>query len=314
MNVTVDVLLATFNGAKYLPAQIESILSQTYQDFRLLIRDDGSEDNTMEIIQAYQQRFPNKVSLIPSKYSKPGPINNFSNLIIQSMAPYIMLSDQDDFWVPEKIELSLQKIIQLEQKLSKSIPILVHSDLLVVDQNLKEINPSFFNYGALNPKRIRFGNLLVQNVVTGCASIFNRALAQISTPIPENAMMHDWWVALVASAFGEIGLIERPTVLYRQHGDNTLGAQEFSFSFKYLFKKGRKLYIRRDRSILHENLQQAQALYDQYATELPPPKRKILEKFLNLEKESFIKRRTTLIRYGFYKGRLIQNVGLFLRI
>ena len=139
-----------------------------------------------------------------------------------------MLSDQDDIWLPDKVATSLNAIRKIEVDFGSSTPILIHLDLAVLNDEITEIiHPSFMKYSGLNPRRNSFGNLLVQNIVTGWTTIFKRALAEICNPIPNNAIMHDWWLALVASSMGVIGLVLESTVLYRQHGFNTLGQKNF---------------------------------------------------------------------------------------
>jgi glycosyltransferase involved in cell wall biosynthesis len=311
---SVEVLLATYNSEKYLNAQIDSLLGQSCQYFRILVRDDGSQDGTHEIIQSYISQHPDKIILIPSQETSTGPTKNFSKLIEASTADYILLCDHDDVWLPNKIEVSLEKIQQMERLHTPDTPILAHSDLTVVNENLEVINDSFFKFQALNSNRKLFGNLLSQNVITGCATIINRALADLSTPIPDQALMHDWWIALIASAFGYIGLIETQTILYRQHFNNILGAQEFSISLRYFYNRARKAFSYRGASIFSKNIEQAQAIRDRFSDRLPDDQLITLDSFLSLSEDSYFKRRYNIIKHGFYKGKFAENIGLFLKI
>ena len=138
-----------------------------------------------------------------------------------------MLCDQDDIWAKEKLEIQMSEMLCAEQKFPDS-PVLIHSDLKVVDESKSVIAESFIKYQGLEIKRNTFTNVVISNLVTGCTSLFNEELARIALPIPNSAIMHDWWLALTASAFGEVVFIDIPLVEYRQHENNTIGAKEFS--------------------------------------------------------------------------------------
>lgn len=311
----VEILMATYNGEKFLSDQLESILNQTHQNLRILIRDDGSTDTTLQIIERYKSQHPEKIILLPNTEDKAsGPIQNFSKLLSFSTAPYVLLSDQDDFWLPEKISILLAAIQEIEQQYSPALPILVHSDLLVVDERLHTINRSFWNYIGVNSNRDSFENLLVQNIVTGCAAILNRSLVDLCGPIPKKAMMHDWWLALAASSMGNITKIDLPTVMYRQHGANTLGAKQFSWTLSYFVEKFKILLKPEEKYFLTECIAQAEEFYSAYHKKLPTPMLNKLIAFKDLKSQNFIDRRLTILRGGFTKAKLIQNIGLLLRV
>ncbi|OOF20383.1 hypothetical protein BZJ17_13075 [Salinivibrio sp. IB574] len=152
-----------------------------------------------------------------------GPLKNFSRGIKLTSSPYIMLCDQDDVWLPEKIVKSYQKI----SSFCSSKPALVYCDLMIVNESLDLFSSSYFCYKKI-PKTWdkHFIQLLQQNTVSGCAAIFNRALLEKATPIPDDAYMHDWWLALVAKAFGNLKLIDEPLIKYRQHANNSIGVKK----------------------------------------------------------------------------------------
>jgi hypothetical protein len=143
-----------------------------------------------------------------------------------------MLSDQDDVWLPEKIQLSIDRIKQLEKEFGPRhllVPLLVFSDKEIVDEKLQSICSSYFTLKNI-PKNwhVKFEQLCQQNVVSGCTMLFNRALLNKSMPIPEQAYMHDWWLALVASKCGKLELIDKPLIQYRQHANNSIGVNKRS--------------------------------------------------------------------------------------
>ena len=178
MDKKVYILMATYNGEKYLKEQIDSILNQTYKNWRLIIHDDNSTDNTLNLIKEYVEKYPEKIILIDDDISTGGAKENFAYLLnkIDDNFDYIMFSDQDDVWFENKIELTLNKMIETERKYSKK-PILVHTDLKVVDENLNVIAESMIRYQKIdinNQKYIKF--LALENVVTGCTVMINKYL------------------------------------------------------------------------------------------------------------------------------------------
>lgn len=155
----IDVLLASCDGEKFLAAQLDSILAQSYNHFRIIVSDDASQDKSPIILQKYAERYPEKFVIIeshpsPSQGERLGAKANFSKLLGFSSAPYIMFSDQDDVWMPQKIEKTLLEMKSLELKYG-ALPFLVHSDLVVVEENMKVLNHSFWDYTILNPLQMK---------------------------------------------------------------------------------------------------------------------------------------------------------------
>lgn len=231
----VAIILPTYNGARYLPEQLDSLLAQSHRDFVIVTRDDGSTDTSREVLARYAEEHPGFFHIVDSGGVNVGACAGFSLLLqyvldnrvaLSLTDPYIMCCDQDDIWHPHKIAMSVQRMRILESQ-SPGLPLLVHSDLRVVDEDRRQVASSFVAYQGLNPFRNSFTRLLVSNVVTGCTAMFNEELARLATPVPRDAIMHDWWLALVASAFGRLSFIEKALVDYRQHGSNTLGAKEY---------------------------------------------------------------------------------------
>lgn len=230
------VLLPTYNGEAYLTEQIESILSQTYQHWLLVCRDDDSSDESDAILLKYTQRFPAQVIRIQDHQGNLGASASFSTLMEWALLNYadttgdndvlVALADQDDIWHPERLDSCLQRM-KCEQAGSADLPLLVHSNLRVVHSNGKESASSFMTYQGLDPRRVSLGAQLVSNTVTGCTCLMNMALLRQALPVPKEAVMHDWWLSLVAAAFGRLCYIDRSLVDYRQHGRNTIGAKAF---------------------------------------------------------------------------------------
>ncbi len=260
--MNIDIVIATFNGELYLEEQIRSIQNNSvYKECvaRVIVVDDGSTDKTEEIVHWLAQS-DTKIEWLLNTSGKHGPSSNFAFGLSQTTGQYIMLSDQDDIWHPEKIALSIAKITQLadehitgqeEKAQAKTIdtPLLVFSDKEIVDEKLELISNSYFDLKNI-PRTwyLSFDQLCQQNVISGCTMCFNRALLNKAMPIPQQAYMHDWWLALVASRCGKIALIEKPLIKYRQHANNSIGAQKrsklslFSNFFLYLNKFEQSFY------------------------------------------------------------------------
>lgn len=219
----IAILMATYNGEKYICQQIDSILSQTCKDWELYIHDDGSTDNTIAAVESYVEKYPNKIHLIDGK-STGGAKYNFFYMFGQVEAPYYMTCDQDDVWLDKKIELTYDKMLTIENK--ADVPCLVYTELRVVDSELNTIADTMSGYQSLDCHKRTINQFILQNSVTGCTMMVNRALRDKMLRITDidNTIMHDWWAALVAAQFGKTAFIDEPTILYRQHGDNSLGA------------------------------------------------------------------------------------------
>ena len=214
----VDILMATYNGEKYLKEQLESILNQTYTNIRLLINDDCSTDKTIEILKEYEQ----KDNRIYVQYNKEnlGSIKNFENILSRVENKYFMLADQDDVWMPQKVEKSLDKI-------TKENADLVFTDLEAVDENLKTITPSVVRYMGFKKNIDKYNDyklVFLRNCVTGCTIISKKELIKKYIPIPnKEPMVHDWWMALMIAQDGKLAFLDEPTIKYRQHSKNQLG-------------------------------------------------------------------------------------------
>ena len=221
-----EVVMATCNGVVYLDQQILSILEQTCQPARILVADDGSTDGTLQCLQSWQQRSSVPIDLLPNAAAERlGSCRNFERLLQASTLPYVMLADQDDIWDSDKAERLLQKMHQLERQHGSEHPLLVHADLRLMNASGEVFVASFHRYQGLLPQRDELLAIGLQNVVTGCASLVNRACLHQALPFPPEVVLHDWWLALVAARFGGLGYWPEPCLSYRQHGSNVVGAK-----------------------------------------------------------------------------------------
>lgn len=232
----VAIALATYNGEHYLREQLDSFLNQTYTNWICYIHDDGSSDNTIAIIneytRIYSERFVNLQYAPLHSASK-----NFLSILRYIEDPYVMFADQDDVWELNKIELELQEMIKVEQD-NNPIPILVFSDLSVVDKDLNFIADSFASFANLSPHNTEFNRLIIENVIPGCTILMNKLAYELARQCPnyEHVVMHDMWCGLVVSSTGIISYVNKPTSLYRQHQNNVRGTRKRKNKIAYLVK------------------------------------------------------------------------------
>lgn len=324
MNVL--VILCSCNGEKYISRQIESILKQTEPGVRLLISDDCSTDRTAEIAEGFAKLHPDRIRFVRRVTPSGGAARHFLGVLFRVMRgreadlpDYILFSDQDDLWHPDKVQKTLNVMRREEHVSGTSLPILVHCDMRVTDDAGGVISPSYVRYQQMSPERNHLNQLLVQNNVTGGAMMMNRALARLvaSHPVPEHAVMHDQWIALVAAAFGRVVFFDQALYDYRQHGDNVLGAAKGSRVREVtdrlgLFRKDGKTRADMDRhskAVYDALFLQAGEFYRQYGRELSPENRKILTAFLALPKMGRTRKIRTILKYGFTFNRLHRTAG-----
>lgn len=306
----VAILLASYNGEKFIREQIESLLVQSYQNITIYIRDDGSTDGTYAIEKEYEQQYPNKIFVQQRTEGKGGSKYNFWELCktaVHTGINYFMFCDQDDVWNNDKVEISLKAMLDMEGK-DKTVPVLVHTDLLVVDQKLNALGESFVRYRALNTNCKSINRLLVQNNATGCTMLFNRALLEKALKLQdlEGMVLHDWWLTLVASVFGNIEFVDIPTIQYRQHGGNVVGATKVNtipFILKRLVGKNHV------RETLQKSSTQAFTLLNTYRDELPEKDRRTITAFADIENQTKLTRIWLLLKYRLLKQGIVQVVG-----
>lgn len=294
----VQVLLSTFNGEKFLGALMDSLIHQDYPNVEILVRDDGSEDDTLSILSQYTS-FDN-VSIFRGR--RLGVPESYFELLRMSSASadYLAFCDQDDVWEKDKISRAVDFLEQLPQ----AVPSLYCSRVLLVDEELNVIGRSQI------PKRgPSFENAIVQNIATGCTIVINKASRQLLLQgVPKRAVMHDWWMYLVISAFGKVIYDPEPRILYRQHSSNVIGSKSSAMTrwirrIQRFLKSGR----------LHLVTEQANEFRRIYGLLLPEEKKAILDRFIDSQK-SF----TGRLRYSFlgevHRQTIIDNTILRLLI
>ena len=303
-NIKVVVLLATYNGEKYIKEQLDSIIAQTYQDFIVYISDDGSHDGTLEILNNYSNNYSNKIVLVKSSNTKHGAKQNFIHLLHAVDSDIFLFSDQDDVWDKQHIE-SLVKCYATLQTKEKKLPVLIHSDLKIVDAQLNTICRSIFNFNQMPKIASGAYNYFVQNNVTGCSMLINNALKTILFKneflMNENLdvlPMHDHLFACIASVLGNIIFVDKVTVNYRQHNDNVVGAKNTK-TIGYNLKK--ILSIHEQKKIIISQKSFVAFFVDYFKSDLNSEQIKILNSFVRLNDHIKLYRIFFLVRYGFLR-------------
>lgn len=224
----VEILLATYNGTQYLREQLESIVNQDYEGWVVRACDDASTDDTYNILQEYQEKYPDKFILMRNETGFGSAKKNFMYLIKNSTFDYVMCCDQDDVWLPNKISLTLQAMKEKEQG---DIPVLIHTDLQVVDADLNVLSESFFEHSNFR-KEFELNEILIQNFVTGCTMMMNRPMVKLMSRVDncDRILMHDWVASILATSVGVVSFVDVPTMLYRQHAINSVGAKKYGFA------------------------------------------------------------------------------------
>jgi len=221
---TVHILCPVHNGARYLPAFLDSLQAQEHADWRLWVVDDASTDDGRSLVDEAARRDA-RIHRHASPSLRLGAVGAFAWLWarVPAEAMYIAFADQDDVWLPGKLSHSLAALRDVEGE--GRTPVLVHTDLAVVDADLAPVAASYWRQAGVVPDPPTFRRIVAQNVATGCTMLMNRALYEQVGAIPGEATMHDAWVASVAALLGRVVALPEPTVRYRQHGHNTLGAR-----------------------------------------------------------------------------------------
>lgn len=274
------VLLPVYNGASYLAEQVDSILRQEGVHALILCRDDGSTDESVRVLDDLRTRWPGRIEPVTDGLGNLGASGNFSRLMhlaLDFTAPapwngpvrYVALSDQDDRWHADKLRSCMDALRRLEQD-RPGRPALVHSDLRVIADDGREIAPSMARYQGLQVNRPSLAAQALSNTLTGCTSLMNRELLALGLPVPPEAIMHDWWLSLVASALGSRTYLDRALIDYRQHERNAIGAKakDDNPREKRLLKRLAGFFDQRHRQIFGLNARQAGAFLRRYRSRL----------------------------------------------
>ncbi len=310
---TIAVLLSTYNGERFIVEQLHSLERQSYRQFDLHIRDDGSSDATLQLIQKFKQQ--TDMTLMVHQAVNVGAMKSFEILLQTAVDSgkykYFMFCDQDDIWFKNKIEHSYRKILAMKEQYGSSTPLLVYTDMKVVDIEGVELGASFWNYFRLNPKKNRCHDLAMQCNITGCTMMLNRQLALSALPFHNKSTMHDHWIGLVASSLGVVDFIDEATLAYRQHDSNVSGGAP-KFNASYVLTKALK-YFNEDEfdAVLGRQIDQVEGFLEHCKAKGLGECTQELKAISKLRSSSLLHRMRLIMRYRLFKHGFIRNIGLF---
>ena len=295
----ISVVMATYNGAKYLEQQILSILNQTQKPAEFIVCDDGSTDGTIGILEKFAQQ--NKLRYIIND-RQLGLVANFKKVVaLANNNNYVALSDQDDEWLPEKLEKSFNLLQQIDEA---SVPCMVYSDLILVDQNDTVLNTSFRNERGQSHYQYNLETLLLNNFVNGCTTLFNPQLKRRFAEIPDNVLLnHDSWMALLTFTFGKSAYIPLSLVRYRKHESNAsiTGDVKPKSRYRNIMNEIRDS-LKGQKTFLSAEFATAQSFHDRYINQMTDDKKAAFKTFLSLQHKPYIFKklfyRKTLKQFG----------------
>ena len=269
-NKKIDILMATYNGEKYLVEQLDSIINQTYHNWNLLIRDDNSTDKTLEIIQNYHKK-DKRIKILKDNKGNLGIVRNFEELLKSSESEFIMFSDQDDIWVENKLDMYLKMIEKIKNK-----GFMIHSDAILFDKNKSNILKDTF----ISKKAINRGleNVFFNYFVQGATILISKEIKNFILPFPKEVYLHDRYIHLISELFFERIFVNKALIYYRQHGDNQIGAKN---TIRELLSK--RYFDERDRQLI-------KVIYNKYGSLLTDDKKKLIEEYFkitDIEKNRF---------------------------
>ncbi|BAQ24576.1 glycosyltransferase family 2 protein [Streptococcus troglodytae] len=293
----VNILMSTYNGQEFIAQQIQSIQKQTFENWNLLIRDDGSSDETPKIIADFAKSDARIRFINADKRENLGVIKNFYTLLKYERADYYFFSDQDDVWLPQKLELTLASA----EKENHQIPLMVYTDLKVVDRDLQVLHDSMIKTQS-HHANTRLLEELTENTVTGGTMMVNHCLAKQWKQCYDDLIMHDWYLALLAASLGKLIYLNETTELYRQHESNVLGARTWSKRLKNWLRPHR--LVKKYWWLISSSQQQASHLLE---LDLPAANKAVIQAYVTLLDQSFLNRIKWLKQYGFAKNRVFHT-------
>ncbi|WP_428738927.1 glycosyltransferase family 2 protein [Sulfurimonas sp.] len=304
---TIAVLLATYNGEKFLKQQLDSIFEQTYTNIKIYICDDNSVDTTFSILQKYQKEYPKQIMLFKNEHNL-GYVKNFEKLLNFSQEKYIAFCDQDDIWFKNKLELQIKEMLVLENA-HKDTPCMVHSDLKMIDENNNILEKSYFEYRSYKLKQNKdLGHILGPNGVMGNTMLFNEKLKALVLPFPEKLDLHDYWVSVNNELFGIRRTIYDPLVKYRIHTYNISNS-------KKTLQKQQSIFF--NRNIKLPNIETTRKFFlTQLLQDVESNDKKILETYLNYL--NFRGNRFniyfSLLKFSLIKRDILIRINIFFKI
>lgn len=280
-----SVVMATFNGERFIEEQLHSILDQTLTPVEIIITDDRSADATVNIIRGLKEK--NDVLKIFSNEVQLGVVENFKKAVsFTNSENFIAFADQDDIWLPQKLEVNMTALKKINEP---ELPCMVYSDLIMIDQYDNIIDSSFWSAIGINTYIHCFETALFGNPVTGCSMVINQDLRKYCLSMPSDVVMHDAWLALCAFTFGKVYPLKEPLLKYRQHGNNVSKLSSFKKKNR-LERIGEELLaaLMSNDNLFKDQFEIVDHFYEVFHSDMERHKRIAFEQFLTLRRQSYI--------------------------
>jgi glycosyltransferase involved in cell wall biosynthesis len=312
----VDIAVPCYNCGPWLDAMIASILTQNGHSWRIIARDDGSKDNTSELLAAWQNKLGARMVVLENRERRNlGLVGNYNTVLAATDAPFVLTADPDDVWLPGHMSRILGALRNAGDELGSQVPVAVFTDAAVVDEHQNPIAASYWKWTRSNPRRMRrIADVAMESPSLGSTMGVNRALLDVALPIAPGAVGQDWWLALAAVTFGRIHALDEVSILYRRHTSNNSG---YPFGTSLAAAIRTSLVTRgaaRDRLkrvLLEEASTQAAAFVERFQHCMPKKDVDDLKALGDLRNIGPISRRIALIRHGLTFASLIKNCGMF---
>ena len=300
----IDILMATYNGENYIKEQINSILDQSFQDFKLIICDDQSNDKTFDILKEYEKIYPKKIYVYKNIERQGSAKKNFISMFKYIESDYIMFADQDDVWLKDKIKNSYKLIKEKECILIQKSPIIVHTNLKIVNQDKIVISESFYKHQNISASINSFKNILIQNIFVGCTLMINKEMSNLLKDVYDDSriIMHDWIIGILAVGCGHSYYIETPQILYRQHDNNSVGASN-PYKMEKLFN------LKKQYNNIRDTFFQAEYIKEKFGNIFNKEDKKILNIYSKFCYNSRWQKMYSIVKYNFYKQGFIRSVA-----
>ncbi len=309
----VDIVMPTHNCAPYLDDLMNSLVMQDFHSWRVVARDDRSSDETGCLLTEWQAKLGGRMMILKDSGAQNlGVIGNYNAVLAASGAKWVMSADPDDVWLPGKITQTLRAMREIESIYGAHIPLAVCTDARVVDRAGELIAPSYWRWSRMRTEMSSLTRTAMESVALGSTMMVNRALLESALPIDDGAPYQDWWLALVAVAFGHVRLLCAPTILYRRHGSNETSDPYGSTLAGALCRTfgSPGAPRRRLRRVVEQAAMQSGAFLKRYRGLLKQNDVEALESLANLFSMGPIGRRVAVLRHNLWFGSPAKNAGL----
>lgn len=301
--------MSVFNGARYLEQQLLSLENQTFKRWKLVVRDNGSSDSTLQLLRNFaSKQNKGKVKIIHEHVNIAQVYNSFIELVVNVKTRYCMFCDGDDFWLPSKIASAIEEIKVLEDKYGEDAVLLCHTDLVLTDENLTPTSLSMWASQKLNPARKNPIQCLMHSSAVGNTFIFNQSLVKKLYNRPSDLIMHDIYCSTIASIYGQISYSKKSHILYRQHSNNFCGGESF-YSFQNFLAKLKPKQIR---EAVNRKSLLAEGILLLHGKNMVEADRNAFSQVARIRRMNWLMRKLAIFKAKAYLNGFLRNMGLFL--